>query len=64
MTYKSPIKFYTDEWSTQFDNGVMDVVQNCGFTVDKNELLKALNYDRNSYEKGFKEGVEATAWIP
>ena len=33
--------------------------------VDKEELLKALKYDRDQYNEGYKDGVnEATRWIP
>lgn len=28
-----------------------------GCAVDKNELIKALNYDREQYDKGYKDGV-------
>ena len=31
-----------------------------GYSVDKNELIKALNYDREQYDKGYKDGVRET----
>ena len=44
------------------------VVRGCvkvGVKVDKDELLKALRYDRGQYEKGFADGVSSAApkWI-
>ena len=31
-----------------------------GYSVNKNELIKALNYDRDQYDKGYKDGVRET----
>ena len=54
--YKSPIDIYLDEMHTKIDDGVYGAVQNYGINVDKDELLKALRYDRQQYEKGFADG--------
>ena len=54
--YKSPIDIYLDEIHTKIDDGVYSAVQNYGIAVDKDELLKALRYDRQQYEKGFADG--------
>ena len=34
------------------------ITQEVGYQVDKSELIKALNYDRNQYSKGYKDGVK------
>lgn len=34
------------------------VLETYNITVDKDELVKALQYDRNQYEKGYKAGYE------
>ncbi len=34
------------------------VTQSIGYKVDKDELIKALQYDRQQYEKGYKDGLE------
>ena len=38
------------------DNAVFRAVQEVGIEVDKDELLKALQYDRGQYEKGYSDG--------
>lgn len=39
-----------------FDNNIIEVVHQCCIHVDKDELIKALNYDREQYEKGYAQG--------
>ena len=41
---------------TNLESDCLQFVQRYGFDVDKEELAKALNYDRNQYEKGHKDG--------
>ena len=41
-----------------YENECMKAVQSCGFNVNKEELTKALQYDRGQYEKGYKDGYE------
>jgi hypothetical protein len=59
--YKSPIEVITEEMKLFYDGGVVRAVQKHDINVDKEELLKALKYDREQYEKGFKCGVMAFA---
>ena len=54
--YNSPITMIVDQMRVQQEGEVFKVVQNVGVTVDKDELLKALAYDRDQYEKGLKDG--------
>jgi len=58
--YESPITVMTDQITRQinmeYDNAVMKAVVNVGVVVDKEELLKALKYDRDQYAKGYDEG--------
>ena len=42
---------------------MMRVSQAVGFDVDREELLKALLYDRNQYAKGYAAGLNADRWI-
>lgn len=58
MSYQSPIKIIFGEMQTKLEIDVLKAIQNYGITVDKNELLKALNYDRDQYNKGYKDGYE------
>lgn len=50
--YESPVKLIASQFETKIENDVMSVIQNYDIQVDKNELIKALNYDRQQYEKG------------
>lgn len=59
--YKSPIEVITEEMKLFYDGDVVRAVQKYDINVDKEELLKALKYDREQYEKGFKCGVIAFA---
>lgn len=62
--YKSPIEIIeindivneiVDDINGKFDKAVMAEVKAC-VNVDKEELIKALNYDRAQYEKGYNDG--------
>ena len=61
--YLSPINIWITEvqqdFQKQVDEQIYKEVINVGVSVDKNELLKALEYDRDQYAKGFKDGVES-----
>ena len=54
--YESPIEIIKGAFTTEYENGVMTAVQKYGVNVDKEELIKALNYDREQYRKGFQDG--------
>lgn len=61
MMYKSPIQAnYAEPIYEQirdaFDNEVFKAVQAVNIEVDKDELIKALKYDRGQYEKGYWDG--------
>ena len=56
--YESPINEILGEMQITYENECMKVVQSVGFDVNKEELTKALQYDRNQYEKGHKDGYE------
>ena len=40
----------------QFEDDCIKAVQSYGFMVNKEELVKALIYDRKQYEKGYADG--------
>ena len=54
--YESPIELIVKNVQQAFENEVVNVVQNYGINVDKEELLKALTYDRGQYDKGHADG--------
>lgn len=40
----------------QTEKYIVESVQSVGIKINKEELIKAINYDRNQYEKGYKNG--------
>ena len=58
--YESPIKIITGQIKTNYEDAIYSAVQNVGINVDREELLKALEYDRGQYEEGFREGEKHT----
>ena len=66
--YESPISIETkiaENITSQIEDGVMSAIMDINITVNKDELVKALEYDRDQFDKGyecgFKCGKEA-AW--
>lgn len=57
--YRSPIDVIVRETKFEFGNAVYKAVQDVGISVDKEELVKALKYDREQYYKGYADGYEA-----
>ena len=55
MSYQSPIDVVMGQMNISYENGICKAVQNAGVCVDKNELLKALQYDRWQYQKGYAD---------
>ena len=55
--YQSPIEIITRQMRTQFEDNVFKAIQDYGIVVDKDELIKALQYDRGQYDKGYADGL-------
>lgn len=58
FNYQSPIEIMYSKFNTQIENQIMTAVQNVGVNVDKDELVKALEYDRKQYEQGFADALK------
>ena len=56
MDWNSPINIITTGMHTQLEGQVMKAVQNVGVVVDKDELIKCMNYDRDQYNQGYRNG--------
>ena len=56
--WKSPIELIESDIETKLEDAVFEAVQSVGIRVDKDELLKALAYDREQYEKGYADGLK------
>lgn len=60
--WKSPIRVDTmvDDAtkfiSSKLEDDVWKAVLRCGIEVDKDELLRALRYDRDQWERGYEDG--------
>lgn len=60
--YESPISLaiqqLQEDYNAQLEDGCMMVIrEKIGIDVKKEELIKALNYDRGQYEKGLRDGL-------
>lgn len=68
--YESPITRITEDIMKDLvkreEGYLVESVRKEGFDIDKEELAKALRYDRNQYEKGFNDGRLSAEprWIP
>ena len=56
--YKSPIKIIYDGFKTEINDEIYKAVLEVGIKVDKEELMRALRYDRAQYEAGYMAGYE------
>lgn len=67
--YESPIEVVYKDLQTKVENDMFTAIQEYGISVDKEELIKALQYDRGQYEKGYHDGLlhglmrEESEWI-
>ncbi|MBO5811388.1 MAG: hypothetical protein J6R32_11260 [Bacteroidales bacterium] len=67
--YNSPIKIFENAMQEQIqekENQIFTTIKSqIAVDVDKDELLKALRYDRHQYEQGYEDGVmnERQHWI-
>lgn len=61
--YESPINQIVNEMmesiTEQREDAIITTIsETVGFDIDKQELIKALNYDRKQYEKGYKDAKD------
>jgi len=56
MSWQSPIDMWFSDMEMKLEGEVCRAVQRVGITVDKDELIKALEYDRGQYDKGYADG--------
>lgn len=63
--YESPIEMTISEIITDFkqnqEKQICEAIQRMNINVSKEELIKALNYDRQQYEKGYNDAIEEFA---
>ena len=56
--YISPIIMIQEKIVEEVEENIYKTVVRYGFTVDKEELTKALKYDRDQYNIGYQNGYE------
>lgn len=54
--YESPIEVVVGNIRAEWENGIVKAVRGYNVNCDKEELVKALAYDRDQYQKGFADG--------
>lgn len=63
--YKSPIELSVCDIQAEINKKIDEQVYRCvkgvGVNVDKEELIKALMYDRKQYRKGYVDGIKEFA---
>lgn len=55
MSYQNPIEVIQTQMQSQIEGEIYKAVMKVGVNVDKDELLKALQYDRDQYQKGYAD---------
>ena len=62
--YESPILIVASDMYTEIvkqrENNICTAIQNVGIDVNKEELIKALKYDRDQYEQGYRDALKTT----
>ena len=59
--YESPVNVIMGEMQMQVEGEIYKAIQNVGIDVNKEELLKALMYDRGQYDKGYADAIDEFA---
>ena len=55
--YKSPIEIIAGQMIMEYEKNIVKCVQEYCPHIDKDELIKALQYDRDQYDKGYVDGA-------
>jgi len=53
--YESPIELIQKQMQLDLESKIMSAVQEVGININKEELIRALKYDRDQYEKGYAD---------
>ena len=60
---ESPIHDVIKQMNEEKENYIYQCVADIGVNIDKSELIKALQYDRDQYEQGYRDGKQISQWI-
>lgn len=64
MAYESPIEIIQREATDWFETNVIKACMSVGINVNRDRLIRALQFDRNQYNAGYADGYNASRWIP
>lgn len=65
MNWENPIKFdIVEQCENQLEQGIVNCLLKYDILVDIEELKNALSYSKDSYKKGFNDGVDACLHYP
>lgn len=54
--YETPIRILYGSMQSQIEGDVLKAIHHYEIQVDKDELIRALAYDRDQYDRGFADG--------
>ena len=54
--YESPIEIFSNQMRIEQEENIYKAVLKQAIIVEKDELIKALRYDRDQYDKGYRDG--------
>ena len=57
MSYESPIRLIENDLNKSIEDNVMAVILTYGIEVDREELIRALRFDREQYDRGYRDGL-------
>lgn len=55
---KDALKQVAENLNDQLETETFSIIKGYGIVVDKDELIKALNYDREQYSKGYADALQ------
>lgn len=65
--WESPVNIYetiSDMVENEMEGKIIvEIKKQLGIDINKEELIKALQYDRNQYDKGYQDGFNANKWV-
>ena len=56
LGYESPIEVVIGQMRMEQENNIYKAIRDYGVSVNKDELIKALKYDRDQYDRGYING--------
>ena len=56
--YRSPLEIIYKDVQHTLEEEILYAIQQVDIKVNKEELIKALEYDRKQYEKGYEDGMQ------